>query len=212
MPEDKTKLLVEQQRQEILSLKTELAARETRLNDLTSLLDKYQSVFSRQTHLISAFRNGFEDDVMTGQNHQIPSTYPRRRGIGISAEPEDTETIVTTELRRYAKPEDVRKLIKQAIIENDFLSHLAQEELRDIIDCMQPIASKAGDVLIAEGETGSMVYVLFDGRLEIWKNGTKIREINKCTVLGELAILYNCQRTATVKGKFNFSGRHTFHC
>ncbi|KAA0194128.1 cGMP-dependent protein kinase [Fasciolopsis buskii] len=38
-----------------------------------------------------------------------------------------------------------------------------------------------------------------DGTLEIWKDGQKLREIGRRTVLGELAILYNCQRTATVK-------------
>lgn len=40
-----------------------------------------------------------------------------------------------------------------------------------------------------------------DGTLEIWKDGQKLREIGRRTVLGELAILYNCQRTATVKGE-----------
>ncbi|TPP62946.1 cGMP-dependent protein kinase [Fasciola gigantica] len=42
-------------------------------------------------------------------------------------------------------------------------------------------------------------FFLSDGTLEIWKDGQKLREVKGCTVLGELAVLYNCERTATVK-------------
>ncbi|KER23356.1 hypothetical protein T265_08731 [Opisthorchis viverrini] len=93
----------------------------------------------------------------------------------------------------------VRKIIKQAIMENDFLNHLAQDQLNNLIDCMYLIAHRAGETLINEGDFGDLVYVLFDGVLEIWKDGVKVRDVNRCTVLGELAVLYNCERTATVK-------------
>ncbi|TPP62193.1 cGMP-dependent protein kinase [Fasciola gigantica] len=65
----------------------------------------------------------------------------------------------------------VRKLLKQAILENDFLNNLAQDQLTSLIDCMYPIAHKAGETLIREGEFGNMVYVLF----VIWHSSSQER-------------------------------------
>ena len=39
-----------------------------------------------------------------------------------------------------------------------------------------------------------------EGRLEVTKDEEVLGEMNGGTVFGELAILYNCKRTATVKG------------
>ncbi|OON20586.1 kinase domain protein [Opisthorchis viverrini] len=192
MSTDNLKQLVEKQTAEIAALKSELLARDTRIADLTGLLDKYQSVFSRQTNQMNLISDGLGGGT-------TPSIKPRKRGIGISAEPEDASKIMTHELKRYPKPNDVRKIIKQAIMENDFLNHLAQDQLNNLIDCMYLIAHRAGETLINEGDFGDLVYVLFDGVLEIWKDGVKVRDVNRCTVLGELAVLYNCERTATVK-------------
>lgn len=40
-----------------------------------------------------------------------------------------------------------------------------------------------------------------EGRLEVTKDSEVLGEMNGGTVFGELAILYNCKRTASVKGK-----------
>lgn len=40
-----------------------------------------------------------------------------------------------------------------------------------------------------------------DGYVEVLRSGERIREMGPGTVFGELAILYNCTRTASVKGK-----------
>jgi CRP-like cAMP-binding protein len=44
-----------------------------------------------------------------------------------------------------------------------------------------------------------------DGLLEVMQNGKLLGEMHPRTAFGELAILYNCKRTATVKGGFDFS-------
>jgi len=42
---------------------------------------------------------------------------------------------------------------------------------------------------------------LSEGRVEVTKEGQKLCVIGPGKVFGELAILYNCTRTATVSGK-----------
>lgn len=39
-----------------------------------------------------------------------------------------------------------------------------------------------------------------DGRVEVSREGKYLSTISPGKVFGELAILYNCQRTATIKG------------
>lgn len=45
-------------------------------------------------------------------------------------------------------------------------------------------------------------FKFLEGQLEISKDGRKLRVLDRPTVLGELAVLYNCTRTASVKGKY----------
>ena len=45
-----------------------------------------------------------------------------------------------------------------------------------------------------------IICLVSEGRLEVTKDGEVLGEMNGGTVFGELAILYNCKRTATVKG------------
>ena len=45
------------------------------------------------------------------------------------------------------------------------------------------------------------LFSFLEGRLEVTKGGEVLGEMNGGTVFGELAILYNCKRTASVKGK-----------
>ena len=44
-----------------------------------------------------------------------------------------------------------------------------------------------------------------EGYVQVTKEGHYLREMSAGTVFGELAILYNCTRTASVKGKFSAS-------
>lgn len=45
------------------------------------------------------------------------------------------------------------------------------------------------------------VLLTTEGLLEVIQNGKLLGEMHPGTVFGELAILYNCKRTATVKGE-----------
>lgn len=52
--------------------------------------------------------------------------------------------------------------------------------------------------------TNFISFVHSDGKLEVTKGGEVLGEMSSGTVFGELAILYNCKRTASVKGLYRF--------
>lgn len=56
-----------------------------------------------------------------------------------------------------------------------------------------------GSLIIKEGDIGSIVYVMEEGKVEVSREGKFLSVMAAGKLFGELAILYNCQRTATIK-------------
>ena len=52
-----------------------------------------------------------------------------------------------------------KQLIKDAILDNDFLKNLGSTQVREIVDCMYAKQIKAGQFIIREGEAGQHLYV-----------------------------------------------------
>ncbi|XP_018549570.2 LOW QUALITY PROTEIN: cGMP-dependent protein kinase 2-like [Lates calcarifer] len=124
---------------------------------------------------------------------------------GVSAEPTSENFFgsfraeLTFISKAVHKDSHTRKLINNAIINNDFLRKLEPQHMREMVDCMYEKVYTEGQLVIQEGEPGNYLYVLAEGLLEVIQNGKLLGEMHPGTVFGELAILYNCKRTATVK-------------
>ncbi|XP_016417193.1 cGMP-dependent protein kinase 1a isoform X3 [Sinocyclocheilus rhinocerous] len=92
-----------------------------------------------------------------------------------------------------------KELIKSAILDNDFMKNLEMSQIQEIVDCMYPVDNDKNSCIIKEGDVGSLVYVMEEGKVEVSKEGLKLCTMGPGKVFGELAILYNCTRTATVR-------------
>nr|3OCP_A Chain A, PRKG1 protein [Homo sapiens]3OCP_B Chain B, PRKG1 protein [Homo sapiens]3OD0_A Chain A, PRKG1 protein [Homo sapiens]3OD0_B Chain B, PRKG1 protein [Homo sapiens]3OGJ_A Chain A, PRKG1 protein [Homo sapiens]3OGJ_B Chain B, PRKG1 protein [Homo sapiens]3OGJ_C Chain C, PRKG1 protein [Homo sapiens]3OGJ_D Chain D, PRKG1 protein [Homo sapiens] len=103
----------------------------------------------------------------------------------------------------YPKSPQSKDLIKEAILDNDFMKNLELSQIQEIVDCMYPVEYGKDSCIIKEGDVGSLVYVMEDGKVEVTKEGVKLCTMGPGKVFGELAILYNCTRTATVKTLVN---------
>ncbi|XP_058507920.1 cGMP-dependent protein kinase 2 [Solea solea] len=112
------------------------------------------------------------------------------------------------------KDSHTKKLINDAIVKNDFLKKLEPQHMREMVDCMYEKVYTEGQLVIQEGEPGNYLYVLAEGLLEVIQSGKLLGEMRPGTAFGELAILYNCKRTATVKAVSQSHiwalDRHTF--
>ncbi|KAG7325544.1 hypothetical protein KOW79_011860 [Hemibagrus wyckioides] len=179
LDEDLAKLLVIKD-ERIKEMERRLGEKEEEIQELKRKLHKCQSV------LPSAQMIG-------------PRT---RRAQGISAEPQSfTElTELTGEaFRKIPKSDRSKELIKEAILDNDFMKNLELSQIQEIVDCMYPVEYDKESCIIKEGDVGSLVYVMEDGKVEVTKEGMKLCTMGPGKVFGELAILYNCTRTATVQ-------------
>jgi len=100
--------------------------------------------------------------------------------------------------------ETARKLIVHALSGFFFLQSSEEEanpKMDMLIRGMKKEIMVKGKSLITEGESGDKLYVVEKGDLEVTINGTVIREMSTGSLLGELALLYDAPRSATVYTK-----------
>ncbi|KAI6175908.1 CGMP-dependent protein kinase [Aphelenchoides bicaudatus] len=74
-----------------------------------------------------------------------------------------------------------------------------QRQIDAMIKAMQPVKVEQNNWIIREGDNGNQLFVLSDGKVQVTKDSRFIRVMDAPSVFGELALLYNCTRTASVK-------------
>ncbi|CAK9300668.1 unnamed protein product [Gordionus sp. m RMFG-2023] len=72
------------------------------------------------------------------------------------------------------------------------------QQIKELVECMYPVCYSKNNIIINEGDVGRLVYVLEKGTLHVTKENNHLITLNPPTIFGELAVLYDCQRTATV--------------
>lgn len=175
--------IIASQEQTINELRAILAHKEDVICSLTSQLDKFKSVLSLRSATLAQPR--------------------KTRLIGISAEPQSSATIqdlLSKPPQIYQKSQQTKQLIKQSIHENDFLKNLNESQIEEITLCMFPVSHAKESIIIKEGDVGSVLYVMEQGKVEVSRGGNLLYYVQRPgLVFGELAILYNCTRTATIR-------------
>lgn len=87
---------------------------------------------------------------------------------------------------------------------------LDEKEFKIVVDAIEEVSGKADDIIIKEGDQGDCMYVLESGNLNCTKvfsgntEPTFLKEYVPGEGFGELALLYNAPRAATIKGKSDF--------
>jgi CRP-like cAMP-binding protein len=153
--------------------------------------------------------NSFDEESSAGRDEfkalpvELPAALqnkPRARRGSVSAESDRTEKIYKK--ITIPKTEDQMNRIRNAVKKSILFTGLDKQQSQDIVDAMQEVKVNAGDTVIRESETGDYFYVIDHGKFDVFKTeqGTakKVFEYNDTGSFGELALMYNCPRAATV--------------
>ncbi|KAK0151415.1 cGMP-dependent protein kinase 2 [Merluccius polli] len=155
---------------------------EQRLQEKEKLLSEYQD-----TEFPSQSSNEAEPEVR------------KSRAAVMAPEPIPEDLEITS--NRVKKTSSETDLIVKAIQKNDFLSRLDDEQTAMMVDLLLAFDFSPGKEVIKEGSEGDTMYIVAAGDLVVTQAGRELRSLRCGDVFGELAILYNCKRTATVKAK-----------
>lgn len=83
----------------------------------------------------------------------------------------------------------------------ELFAGLSKKELAAIDRLMTPVDIKAGKQVIKEGTAGREAFIIVEGTASVWRDGKLIASVGKGSVLGEVALLANRPRTATVQAE-----------
>jgi CRP-like cAMP-binding protein len=76
---------------------------------------------------------------------------------------------------------------------------LAPIELDALLARMHIVPAQPGEVIVRQGEVGDRFYVIHTGRAEVERDGQIIAELGPGEAFGEIALLLDVPRTATVR-------------
>ena len=146
------------------------------------------------------------DDIVTKRNSnpimKKMSCIPRS---GVSAEVygvfHKKESFVPKVVEKT--PEQIQR-IKTSVIHSFLFGNLEPRDLEVVINAMEEKVYKKGENIINQGEKGDCLYFVEEGKLNCYKKFTGesepklVKEYGPGDAFGELALLYNAPRAATI--------------
>jgi cAMP-dependent protein kinase regulator len=142
---------------------------------------------------------------LEARKKQIKGKGPR---IGVSAEAYGQFNKKEDFKPRYIKKnENQIARIKSRILQSFIFTNLDQKDVGNVIGAMEEKIFNPGEAVIRQGEQGDCLFVVESGDLECFKRFTKdapetfLKKYTTGDSFGELALLYNAPRAATILAK-----------
>ena len=107
------------------------------------------------------------------------------------------------QVKVFPKPEEARRLIHDALLPNLLFRACSSEELYELVDVFRPKRCPKQVDIIREGSEGDGFYVMEKGRVDVFEKDAYKCSLQRGHGFGEIALLYSCPRTATVRAKEN---------
>jgi cAMP-dependent protein kinase regulator len=150
---------------------------------------------------------------IAGDGQNFPSNYNTNRRTSVSAEslnPATSDSETFTPPFHQKTPDQLTRL-KASVSGNFLFSHLDDDQASQVLGALheKPIPSK-GIKVIQQGDVGDYFYVVERGSFDIYVNpsgkleagadglGNKVGTVGSGGSFGELALMYNAPRAATV--------------
>jgi CRP-like cAMP-binding protein len=142
------------------------------------------------------------DPLSTGSAAQSSLKARARREGYSSGNPQRDEAPAALNPNAAPKTDKELECLRRACSEIVLFSQMTAKQQGEIFDHMHSVTCKTGECVIAQGEIGELLYVVETGRFDAFvraKGDESVKTYQSGELFGELALMYNCPRAATVK-------------
>jgi cAMP-dependent protein kinase regulator len=163
-----------------------------------------QSVNITEPPRFSSAVSSVGETVDEAEEERIAQMYKAKVGTGrksVSAERYDpTEDDLDDMTSKVVPKSDIqRKRLQQAASKIMLLNRLDEEQLQKVLDAMEERKVSSNEVVIQQGDDGDNFYIIESGTYDILIGDNKVGSYNETGFFGELALMYNMPRAATIK-------------
>lgn len=146
---------------------------------------------------VDEFEDEEHDDFSTDLLPSITSTnYNRGRRTSVSAESmAPTQDFIKVVI---PKSQSQAERIRVSVSSNFLFRNLDEEQYQDVVNAMSEKQVESGTVVIEQGAVGDYFYVVESGTLDCFISGHKVTSYEAGGSFGELALMYNAPRAATI--------------
>jgi cAMP-dependent protein kinase regulator len=169
---------------------------ETFLKEYFQALEKEKALKDKQK-MSSLLRQESDDQLI------VVSPFRRNSGRrdAISGKPYSEEDATNYVKTIVPKDEKTMASLQKSIEKNILIKHLEDYQRKDIFDAMFAVVHNPGDIIIKQGDEGDNFYVIDEGIVDVFVDDVYVNSIADSGSFGELALIYNTPRKATVKAK-----------
>lgn len=140
---------------------------------------------------------GGVDDLLTEPEGFFPR-FNRGKRKSVFVEALDLNAIRSHEPTQHEKSLAQQTKLRAAIGNIFLFQHLGDEEVEMLVSAMQERETYAGEHIIEQGHDGDNFYVVDKGLFDVYVQGVHVGEYVNQGHFGELALLHNCPRAASV--------------
>jgi len=138
-----------------------------------------------------------EEGSSRGPSPVPPQTMNRRKSVASERYDPEADTAPYTKVV-HIKTEEQRQRLNDSIVNILLFRSLDPDQIQECIDAMFERKVSPGDLVIKEGDDGDNFYVIDNGTYDIFVGGKKQGVYNGTGFFGELALMYNQPRAATI--------------
>lgn len=102
---------------------------------------------------------------------------------------------------KYTKSVETAKFISDVLSGMFLMSDLTLADRRMFVQAMASEEAQLGDTIIKQGDIGDFFYILEEGEVSFTVDNAEVGTGSKGQNFGELALMYNCPRTASCVAK-----------
>lgn len=143
----------------------------------------------------------------------FPNNYAMGRRTSVSAESLNPTASASDDWKvpSYPKSDEQLARLKKAVASNFLFAHLADEQASQVLGALQDRPIPAAEIkVISQGDAGDYFYVVEKGNFDVYIHpsgsiqagaeglGKKVASIGPGGSFGELALMYNAPRAATI--------------